>query len=178
MLRACVRAASSVLLAVPSLVIVLAFILVAAQVGWLPPPGLTLSNLVIPSFALALPAAAVLERTHSQAMRSVLREPYVRAAAARGVPRRLVVWKHAMRGALGTTLGSYGVLAGALLSGSFVVELLVDWPGLALLTADAARARDPFLVSGCAAAAALVLSTAVLACDVVHVWADPRLRQP
>lgn len=178
LLRASVRATSSALLALPPLVVALALTAAAARSGWLPPPGLQLSNMLVPAIALALPVAAVIERTHSQAIRSMLGELYIRAAVARGVPHSLVVWKHAMRGALGTTLGSYGVLAGALLSGSFAVELIADWPGLALLTADAVRARDPFLVCGCAAAAAVVLAGAVLLSDLLHLWVDPRVRQP
>ena len=174
-LRAFVRATSSVLLSLPSLVIALGLTAIAARRGWLPPPGIHFANMVLPAVALALPAAAVIERTHSQAMRHVMSEPWLLAAAARGLPTRVLRWKHAMRGALGTTLGTYGVLAGALLSGSFAVELIVDWPGLALLTADAVRARDPFLVSGCAAAAAVVLAAAILVTDLVHAWVDPRV---
>lgn len=175
LLRAAVRAASSALLALPPLVIAMALTAGAARSGWLPPPGLQLSNMLVPAIALAIPVAAIIERTHSQAIRTILGEPYIRAAVARGVPPVQVVWRHAMRGALGSTVGAYGVLAGALLSGSFVVELIADWPGLALLTADAVRARDPFLVCGCTSAAAIVLAGAVLFFDMLHLWIDPRV---
>jgi peptide/nickel transport system permease protein len=137
-----------------------------------------MANLIVPALALALPAAAVIERTHSEALRRVLDEPYLLAAAARGVPRRLLLWKHAMRGALNETLTSYAVIAGAVLSGSFVVEIVADWPGLGQLTADALRARDPFLLCGCSAAAALILAGVMLISDLLHLWIDPRLRQP
>jgi ABC-type dipeptide/oligopeptide/nickel transport system permease component len=178
MLRRAVRVASSILLASPSIVIVLGALAAASRAAWLPPPGAHMANLIVPALALALPAAAVIERTHSQALQRVLAEPYLLAAAARGVPRRVLLWKHAMRGALNETLSSYSVIAGALLSGSFVVEIVADWPGLGQLTADALRARDPFLLCGCSAAAALILASVMLISDLLHFWIDPRLRQP
>jgi peptide/nickel transport system permease protein len=175
--RRLIRGISSVLLALPSMVVVLALLAIAARLGWLPPPGTGLANLLLPALALALPASAFIERTHSHAMHRALEEPCILAASARGVPRQRLVWKHAMRSALSATLATYAVTAGALLSGSFTVELVADWPGLAQLTAEALRARDPYLLGGCAAAAAGVLATVVLVTDLVHYWADPRLRQ-
>jgi peptide/nickel transport system permease protein len=177
-LRRAVRVVSSTLLALPSIVIVLGALAAVSRAAWLPPPGPHMANLIVPALALALPAAAVIERTHSQALQRVLDEPYLLAAAARGVPQRVLLWKHAMRGALNETLSSYAVIAGAVLSGSFVVEIVADWPGLGQLTADALRARDPFLLCGCSAAAALILAGVMLISDLLHLWIDPRLRQP
>ncbi len=174
--RSAVRAASTAVLAVPPLVISLALTAMAAHSGWLPPAGLHLPNMVIPIAALAVPAAAWIEQVHSQAIRRTLSAPHILAARARGLTRARVLWKHASRDALGTTLSVYGILAGSIMSGSFAVELVADWPGLALLTADALRARDPFLVCGCSAAAAGLLVGAILVADVLHVWVDPRLR--
>jgi peptide/nickel transport system permease protein len=142
----------------------------------LAPPGANLHNLVVPVLALALPAAALLERIQSQALRDALGERFLRAAVARGVPRGLIVWKHALRVALGTIVGVYGVLAGTLLSGSFIVEIVADWPGLGLLMADALRSQDIFLASGCAAAVSILLAVAILCSDLLHVWIDPRVR--
>jgi peptide/nickel transport system permease protein len=177
-LRRAVHVASSTLLALPSIVIVLGALAAASRAAWLPPTGPHLANLIVPALALALPAGAVIERTHAAALRRVLDQPYLLAAAARGVPQRVLLWKHAMRGALNETLSSYAVIAGAVLSGSFVVEIVADWPGLGQLTADALRARDPFLLCGCSGAAALILAVVMLISDLLHFWIDPRLRQP
>jgi ABC-type dipeptide/oligopeptide/nickel transport system permease component len=135
------------------MVLVLSLLAIAARLGWLPPPGAGFANLLLPALALALPASA------------------------RGVPRQRLVWKHAMRSAMNATLATYAVTAGALLSGSFTVELIADWPGLAQLTAAALGARDPYLLGGCAAAAAAVLAIVVLITDLMHYLGDPRLRQ-
>ena len=172
-----VRATSMVLLAVPPLVGALALMALSARAGWLAPSGANAANLVVPTLALALPIAAVLERMQSQALRAALGERFVRAAVARGVPRDAVVWKHALRVSLGPLLGVYGIVAGTLLSGSFIVEVVADWPGLGVLMADALRSQDIFLVAGCAAAVAMLLAVAIVVSDLLHLWADPRVRR-
>lgn len=174
--RHVVRAASMLLLALPPLVGALALTALFARAGWLAPGGASAANLVVPALALALPLAAIVERMQSQAMRDVLGERYLRAALARGIPPRLVIWKHALRSALAPLAGVYGIIAGSLLSGSFVVEIVTDWPGLGLLMADGLRSRDIFLVAGCAAAVSVLLAVAILLSDLLHLWLDPRVR--
>jgi peptide/nickel transport system permease protein len=171
-----IRAVAMVLVAVPPLVAALALMALAARAGWLPPSGASLRNMVVPAIALALPLAAVIQQIQAQALADVLAERYLLAAAARGIPRHLVIWKHALRASLGPVIGIYGVIAGTLLSGSFIVEIVTDWPGLGMLMADALRSRDLFLVSGCAAAGAVVLAGAIVVSDLLHLWVDPRVR--
>ena len=99
-------------------------------------------HLVLPTVALAVPVAATIERLQSQALTETLREPYVRAAAARGIPHRRVVWHHAFPVAVRPVVGVYGVIIGSLLSGSFVVEIVSAWPGLGQLMYEALVSRD------------------------------------
>jgi peptide/nickel transport system permease protein len=170
------RSASVVLLSVPSLISSLVLMLIAARTGWLPAGGFgTLWQLVLPSLALALPVAASLERQQSQSMAEALQEPSIRAAAARGIPRHRVVWRHAFRLSLKPVLGLYGVTVGSVLSGSFIVEHVMGWPGLGFLTLEALRARDVHLVAGCAAAGSLFLAAGILASDIALAAADPRV---
>lgn len=176
-LRHVVRAVSMMLLALPPLVGALALTAFAAQAGWLPPGGASAANMVVPAIALALPMAAIIERMQSQAIADVLGERYLRAALARGIPPRRVIWRHALRASLGPLAGVYGIVAGTLLSGSFVVEIIADWPGLGLLMADGLRSSDIFLVAGCAAAVSVLLAVAILLSDLLHLWIDPRMRE-
>jgi ABC-type dipeptide/oligopeptide/nickel transport system permease component len=171
-----VRAASMLMLAIPPLVAALALTALAASAGWLAAGGASVQNLVVPALALALPMAAIIERMQSQSMRDVLQRPHLAAAMARGIPRRVVLWKHALRGSLSPLMGVYGVIAGTLLSGSFVVEIVTDWPGLGLLMADGLRSRDIFLVAGCAAVVSVLLALAIFVSDLLHFWVDPRMR--
>jgi ABC-type dipeptide/oligopeptide/nickel transport system permease component len=176
-LRTIVRGLSSLLVATPPLVATVALTAIAARNRWLPPPGAGISNLIVPALALALPIAGVLERLQSQAVREAMEERCVVAARARGVPQPALVWKHALRPSLGPVLAVYGIVAGSLLSGSFIVEIITDWPGLGLLIADGMRARDLYLVAGCAAVGATLLASTILVCDLLHIWLDPRLRE-
>jgi peptide/nickel transport system permease protein len=73
-------------------------------------------------------------------------------------------------------LGLYGLMIGTLFSGSFIVEVVTGWPGLGRLMYDALRARDLFLVAGCAATGALFLAVGTFLADVLLSIADPRAR--
>jgi ABC-type dipeptide/oligopeptide/nickel transport system permease component len=170
------RSIALLLLALPPLISAFLLVTVAARTGWFPVAGIGgIRHLIVPAFSLALPLAAVLERLQEDAMEEALRSPHVLAAAARGIPRRRVVWQHAWRASLGPVLGVYGVVIGSLFSGSFVVEVIVSWPGLASLMRDALMARDAPLVAGCAAAGAAFLASGVLIADIAHAALDPRV---
>ncbi len=191
--RSIIRGASVVMLSLPSLVTSLVFVLVAARTGWLPTGGMlsagawdggTLAGLAdlarhlpLPALAIALPLAAMIERVQSQSLGDALKQPFALAALARGVPRRRLVWRDAWRPAAGPVASIYGFVVGSLLGGSFVVEVVTSWPGLGRLMYDALRARDLYLVAGCAAAGSVFLAVGSLASDLVQAWADPRLRR-
>jgi peptide/nickel transport system permease protein len=188
-----IRAVSMVLVSVPPLIMSLVLLLIAARTGWLPAGGLgpaadasasileratlTLRALILPSLAVALPLAAVVERLQSAAISDALREPCVRAALARGVPRRRAVWSHAFRLSLKPVLAVLGVVIGSILSGSFVVEIVMSWPGVGHLMYQALLSRDIYLAAGCAAAASVALAAGVLLADVALAAADPRTRE-
>jgi peptide/nickel transport system permease protein len=186
-LAAAIRAASLVLLSLPPLLTSLLLLFMAARTGWFPiagmrsaatPPGGALldllRHLVVPSLAIALPLAATLERLQAQSMTETLARPFVAAAFARGVPRRRIVWRDALKPALRPVAGVYGLIAGTLLSGSFAVEVVAAWPGLGSLMLAALRARDIYLVAGCAVAGAVFLAAGTMAADVALALVDPR----
>ncbi len=189
---AAIRGASLVLLSLPSMLMALLFVLVAARTGWFPIGGMTsidagdtgwmawvrdlLWHLPIPALALALPIAAALERIQAQAMAETLGEPFVLAAFARGIPRERLIWRDALRVAIRPVASIYGLVLAGLLSGSFVVEIVTSWPGLGTLMYDALKARDLYLVAGCAAAGSLFLAAGSVVSDLALAAADPRLR--
>jgi peptide/nickel transport system permease protein len=183
-------AVSIVLLSFPPLVTSYALLLVAAVTGWLPVggfpigPGSSLTllmrapqYLVLPVMALVVPLAASLERLQSAAVREALTQPSIRAARARGLGPERLLWKHAFRLSLPPLLSIYGVIAAAVLSGSFAVEVVMSWPGLGALMYEALTARDLYLVAGCALAVSTLLAISVLLGDVALRIADPR-REP
>ena len=185
-----VRMLSVLMLSMPPLIASLAMVLLAARTGWFPVGGMSspgaaqlpwaawfadlARHVPLPAIALALPLAATLERLQSQSMREAIGQPFVRAAEARGLSRDAAMLKHAWRVSLGPVLGLYGLMIGTLFSGSFVVEVVTGWPGLGRLMYDALRARDLYLVAGCAAAGALFLAVGTFISDVLLAVADPR----
>lgn len=190
--RAAVRVLSILALSIPPLIGSLALVFLAARTGWLPVGGMTSSSgieltwaqwlgdlarhLPIPALALALPLAATLERLQSQAIERAVREPFVTASRARGVGPVLAIVRHAWPVSLRSVLGLYGVMIGSLFSGSFVVEVVTSWPGLGRLMYDALKARDLYLVAGCAASGAFFLAAGTWIADALLALADPRVR--
>jgi peptide/nickel transport system permease protein len=184
-----IRSASLVLLSMPPLLTSLFLVFVAARTGWFPIAGMRsavvpaggamldlLHHMVVPAAAIGLPLAAMLERLQSQAMSEVVSEPFVLATLARGVPRSRVIWRDGLKPALRPVAAVYGLMVGTLLSGSFAVEVITAWPGLGRLMLDAIRARDVFLVAGCAGAGALFLAVGTLLSDLALGVVDPRAR--
>jgi peptide/nickel transport system permease protein len=182
-----IRSVSLVLLSMPPLLTSLFLVFAAARTGWLPVGGMStagiargggtldlLRHLVVPAAALALPLAAMFERLQAQAMSEVVGQPYVLATLARGVPRSRVVWRDALKAALRPVAAVYGLVVGTLLSGSFAVEVITAWPGLGRLMLDALRARDVYLVAGCAAVGSMFLAAGTLMSDAALALVDPR----
>jgi peptide/nickel transport system permease protein len=186
-----VRAISVLGISVPPLIGSLALVFLAARTGWFPVGGMTSAggldmsaaewladlarHIPLPALALAIPLAASLERLQSQAIAAAAREPFVAASRARGVERERALLRHAWPVSLRPVLGLYGVMIGSLFSGSFVVEVVTSWPGLGRLMFDALKARDLFLVAGCAATGAMFLAIGTLIADLLLAWTDPRV---
>ena len=178
---AAIRGVSLILLSLPPLLTSLFLVFVAAKSGVLPVGGMTsasggelLRHMIVPVAALALPLAAMFERLQSQAMSETVEQPYVLATFARGVPIARVIWRDALRNALRPIASIYGLVAGTLLSGSFAVEVITAWPGLGQLMLAALRARDVYLVAGCAAAGSVFLAIGTLLSDAMLAVVDPR----
>ena len=189
---ALVRGLSLVFLSVPPLLTSLVLVFIAATTRLFPPGGMTSAgaldvswsawlldvaiHIPLPALALALPIAATFERLQSQSMTDALHQPFALAAVARGVAPRDVIVRHAWRVSLRPICAVYGLAIGALLSGSFIVEFVTAWPGLGRLMYEALRARDIYLVAGCAATGGLFLAFGSLVGDLLLAAADPRVR--
>ena len=162
-----IAAVSILLLSVPALVVALLLAVLSASSG--------LPSFAVMVISLALPAAALIERLQARALDGVQHERCLDAARARGVPRRVITWRHAWPLSLPAVLGLAGTIAGQLLSGALAVELVTSRSGLGLLTFEALHARDLNLAAGCAGAVALIVGLVAFAADVVQVWMDPRI---
>jgi len=161
---------SLILVCCPPIIGTLALLFVAASTGWL---SILPGAIALPTLALGLPLAAMLERLQSQAIAEAYESPGIAAAAARGVPPVRLVWLHAGRRSLRSVLGVAGIAIATLFSGSIAVETITAWPGLGRLMLDALTGRDLYLVAGCTLAGAAMLAAANLIADVLRAAADP-----
>jgi len=105
----------------------------------------------------------------------VLRLDYVTTARSKGLDEGVVIYKHALRNALNPMITLFGYTLGALVSGSFVAEIIFSWPGLGRLTLDAILTQDQYLVMGSVLMASVVLILGNLIADLLLAVADPRI---
>lgn len=119
--------------------------------------------MLMPSFALSLTLAAHIARQLRTSLVATLRENYIVGATVRGLSRRRVLLRHALRNALGPTLGILTVGVPALLSGSVPTERIFNLPGVALLTLQSSERHDVPVIQG----TLLVTVATVLVCNLV-----------
>lgn len=135
-----------------------------------------LKHLMIPGLVLGIGGIAGLQRIVRGSMLEVLREPYVQAARARGIPERKVLWRHAFRNAANPLITLLGFEFSALLSGAAFTEIMTSWPGLGLVALEAVRAKDMFLVMATVLMGSGLLLLGNLLSDLLHAWNDPRVK--
>jgi len=137
-------------------------------------PGLR--SLILPAVALALPQAAILARVTRSSLLEVLGEDYIRTARAKGMPRRRVLWRHALRNAMIPVLTILGLQFAFLLAGTIIIENVFYLPGLGRLVFQAITQRDLIVVESVVmllVAAVIVVNFLV---DLSYALVDPRLR--
>ncbi len=164
----------------------------AFKTGWLPIGGMTsldydffpaygkildvARHLVIPATVLGVGAAAGLMRQMRGNLLEVLRQDYVRTARAKGLEERPVIYKHAVRNAINPLITLFGFEIGALLSGSAILENVVNWPGLGRLILESVIRKDLYVVMGSLVIGASTLVLGNLIADILLAVADPRIR--
>jgi peptide/nickel transport system permease protein len=135
-----------------------------------------IEHMVLPVAVLMLTSVAAWSRYQRDSMLEVLHTDYVRTARAKGVPRRQVVRRHALRNALIPFVTVVAIDAGVLLGGVVVVERVFSWPGLGSLFFDALEGSDyPVLLAWMAVATVFVVVFNLLA-DILYAALDPRIR--
>ena len=144
---------------------------------WFPPAGSEgLRSLVLPSLSLGLLSAGVIARLTRASLLEVLVEDYVRAAWAKGLPKRIVYLRHALRNAFLPVLTMLGLQFGAMLAGAVVTETVFSRPGLGRLVVSAILWKDYPLVQGIVLFMATAYVLVNLLVDLLAAWLDPRIR--
>ena len=135
-----------------------------------------LRHLILPALVIGLSLAGSVARYVRASVLDVLGQEYIRAARAKGISERRVVWVHALRNSLPPLIQVMALSLGALLSGVVIAEVVFSWPGIGRLTFEAILGRDYPLILATTAFSAVVTLLANLLADVLHALADPRVR--
>ncbi|MDE2232150.1 MAG: ABC transporter permease [Candidatus Omnitrophica bacterium] len=136
----------------------------------------TALHLVIPAGVLSLSSMASLQRIMRGNMLGVLRQQYILAARARGLPEGTVIYRHALRNAFNPLVTLLGYEFAALLSGAALIEIVCSWPGLGSLLLTAVRAKDVYLVMSSTLLAGVLLVIGNVLADILLTVVDPRIR--
>jgi ABC-type dipeptide/oligopeptide/nickel transport system permease component len=152
-------------------------ILFSIRLRWLPAAGAEGPlSLILPALTLAAFSVAFIARITRSSMLEVLRQDYVRTAHAKGVGRRDVEWRHALRNALPPVVTVIGLQFGELLGGAILTETVFGWPGLGRLLVDSIFARDYPMVQGLVIVFAAMFAVVNLIVDLTYERIDPRVR--
>ena len=180
-------AGSFTLLSIPSFIAVVLLVLFVAIELAVPHTGVSsyvsltsdwvanLESLALPSFVLALGSFVVYFRVLRSDLIATLQEEFITMARSKGISQRRILWRHALRPSSVALLGAAGVNIGGLLAGGFIVQYLLDIPGLGYTLIQAIGLSDYLVVQGIV----LVVSVGVIVInfffDFLINVVDPRI---
>lgn len=165
---------------------VLLLVMFAIQYRWFPvisaPKSATLYEhlraLALPAINLGVIMIAYVTRVTRSGMLTALGEDYVRTARAKGVPARLVVWRHALRNVLIPVVTIVGLNLGVLIGNSVLTEIVFSRPGLGKIIVNALNTRDYATLQGMMVVFAFAIVIANVITDLVYGLVDPRVKTP
>ena len=137
---------------------------------------LALKNLILPATTLGIRPMAIITQLTRSAMLDVLDQDYIRTAYAKGLSKRTVVWKHALRNALNPVITAITGWFAELLAGAFFVEYIFGWKGIGKLTVDALANLDFPVVMGSVLISASFFILINILSDILYGIVDPRVR--
>jgi oligopeptide transport system permease protein len=165
-------------LSLPTFMVASILILVfSLKLQWFPPalwdgP----ESLVLPVITLGVRPLAIIARLTRASLLESLSSDYIRTAYSKGVSRPSVVFKHALKNSLIPVITMIGPMAANLVTGSFLVEVVFQLPGLGKHFVQAVINRDYPLVMGVTLVYGILLILCNLVVDLLYGWADPRIR--
>jgi peptide/nickel transport system permease protein len=159
---------------------ILLILLFTVYLGWLPSAGglerLGLKGLILPSVTLGWLFVAAHMRIVRSSMLDVLDSDYIKMVRAKGMPRRTVIWRHALKNASIPIFTLFAINFSQLISGAVVTETIFAWPGVGRLLVDSIFVRDYTVVQTVVFFAAAFVVVINILVDVAYAWLDPRVR--
>ncbi len=135
-----------------------------------------LKHLILPAMTLGLYLSGIFTRLTRANMLDVLQQDFIIAARARGIPEKIVVYKHALLNAFIPILTMFGMQFALMLAGAVLTETTFNWPGMGLFLVDRITDRDFPAIQGTVVFIALFVATVSLIVDIIYARIDPRVR--
>ncbi|WP_347313372.1 ABC transporter permease [Defluviimonas sp. SAOS-178_SWC] len=135
-----------------------------------------LSHIILPAITLGLPMTAILMRVTRTSMLEVMRQDYVTFAEAKGLSRRRVIFRHALKNALIPTVSVAAIETGSLLGGNMIVETVFGWPGLGRLVVESIFLRNYPLVQAAVLFYAVTYVLLNFVADILYTVLNPRVK--
>lgn len=156
---------------------IMLILLFGAILGWLPTFGKGgIDHYILPAFVLSWGGMAGIVRLVRSSMLDVLDSEYVKFARVKGLPEKMVVYKHALKNAVIPALTFSGLTLAGLLNGSVAVEVVFAWPGIGRLLLQGINQRDFPIIQATVMAAGLFYVVISLIVDILYAYVNPRIR--
>jgi peptide/nickel transport system permease protein len=135
-----------------------------------------LLHIIMPGFCLAFTGLGLITRITRSSMLEVMKQDYVTLARAKGLPERVVIYKHALKNAINPTITTVGISFGFILSGAPITETIFSWPGMGKWAAYAIVSLDNASIMGFVLVAGVIFVFVNLIVDLLYSFVDPRVR--
>jgi peptide/nickel transport system permease protein len=158
----------------------LLILLFTVRLGWLPSAGgidrLGLKGIIMPAMSLGFYLVAAHMRIVRSTMLDALNSDYIKMVQAKGMPKRITIWKHALKNAAIPVFTLFAVNLAQLISGAVITESIFAWPGIGRLLVESVFARDYTVVQTVVFFSSTIIVAINLIVDLSYAWLDPRIR--
>ncbi len=148
----------------------------SVQLGWLPVAGTGFKGLILPALTLGITNAAIIARLTRSSMIEIFSQDFMRTARAKGLPKTLLLYRHALRAGLIPVVTMMGMQFTYMMGGAVIIENVFSWNGVVRLAVQAIFQRDYPLIQGFILTFAIIVSLVSLLLDVLYAWLDPRIK--
>jgi len=158
-------------------VAIMAMLIFSVYLHWLPSSGMdSPAAYVLPLGTMIFFMLPGMMRLVRSTMLDVLDSEYIKLARIKGLPERVVIWKHALRNALITPLTTIGMLLPGLVMGAVITEQIFNWPGMGMMILQSTFNRDFPVVQAITILTAILVLGINLLVDISYAWVDPQIR--
>jgi peptide/nickel transport system permease protein len=181
-----ISSGTSLLVAVPDLLLALGALIFAVRTRYFPIGGMEAIggtdtrdlawHLVLPVLILVLSSLPLLVRHVRASMLEIVGAPFIQAARGHGIPRLQLLFRHALPAAANPLTSLMGFSIATLLSGSLLIEVIMSWPGIGPLLLEAVLGRDLYVVIGSVMCSTVLLVGGMFVADLLLYSLDPRIR--